>query len=118
MAALYKTWSWTRRVGFDMTASRVLAVAVTLSLYKVGFPQYYMVLFVLGSYWLVADHARLSNRAPLIATFCLYFAWIAYFDLRIYENRINDLVEWVGAPTFLLARLLITSIVGAGTRRA
>lgn len=114
--ALYKAWSWCRRVDFEMAASCVLAVAVTLSLYKVGFPQYYMVLFVMGSYWLVVDHARLSNRPALIASFCLYFVWITHFNIRIYENRIGGLVEWAGAPTFILAGLLVVSIIRSGPR--
>jgi len=116
LAALYKAWSWTREVHFETAAACVLAVAVTLALYKVGFPQYYMVLFLMGSYWLVADHERLSNRLPLIASFCAYFAWIAYFDTLIYMGRIGPMSDWVGAPTFLLATLLIVSILRSGPR--
>lgn len=116
LAVLYKAWSWSRRVHFETAASCVLAVAVTLAFYKVGFPQYYMVLFLMGSYWLVADHDRLSNRLPLLASFCAYFIWIAYFDASIYGNQISWLDHWVGAPTFLLACLLVVSIVRSGPR--
>jgi len=116
LLALYKAWSWTRLVGFETAASCVLAVSVTLALYKVGFPQYYMVLFVMGSYWFVGDYGRLSNRAPLVACFCVYFAWISYFNVLIFQKRIYGLVEWVGAPTFLLACLLVVSIARSGPR--
>jgi|GEM_PF-867176 len=117
LAALYKAWSWSRRVEFETAASCVLAVAVTLLLYKVGFPQYAMALFVMGSYWLAADHDRLRNRLPLIAAFFAYFAWIACFDVLMVMDRLGPIVEWVGAPTFALGCLLVAAIVCSGPRR-
>lgn len=116
LLALYKAWSWSRRVEFETAAACVLAIAVTVLLYKVGFPQYAMVLFLMGSYWLVADHDRLRHRLPLIASFCAYFAWIGYFDVLMVQERIAWMLEWVGAPTFVLGCLLVVSILFAGPR--
>lgn len=118
MAALYKTWSWTRRIRFETAASCVLGVTVTLLLYKVGFPQYPMVLFMLGSYWLVRDHQTLTNRRMLIAAFCGYFAWIAYFDVLMYRERFEGLTDWAGVPTLLLGCLLVGCVIRSGPRDA
>ena len=114
LAALFKTWTWTRRVRFETAASCVLVVTVTLLLYKVGFPQYPMVLFMLGPYWLVRESETLSHKRMLTAAFCGYFAWIAYFDVMMYRDRIAQFVEWVGVPTFILGSLLIVCIIRSG----
>lgn len=104
-------WTWTRRRRFEMFASCVLVVTVTLLLYKVGFAQYPMVLFVLGVYWFIRDHATLRRRVPLVASFCAYFLWIAHFDYLLSTNQVYRDVEWDGLPTFGLGCLLIASIV-------
>ena len=106
-------WNWTRRRGFEMFASCVLVVTVTLLLYKVGFAQYPMVLFVLGVYWFVRDHATLRRRLPLVASFCGYFAWVTYFDVLLCTDRADRILDWAGLPTFLLGCLFIASIVRA-----
>lgn len=113
LMALAWLWSWTRRTGFEMFASCVLAVTVTLVLYKVGFAQYPMALYALGAYWLVRDHATLKHRAPLAAAFCAYFAWVMYFDVLLWEEKVYPLIDWAGLVTFALGGLLVVSIVRA-----
>jgi Glycosyltransferase family 87 len=113
LATLIWLWSWTRRRRFEMFASCVLAVMVTLLLYKVGFTQYPMVLFVLGAYWFVRDHETLRRRVQLVAAFCAYFAWIAYFDVLMVAQRLHEVMEWAGLVTFVLGGLLVASIVRA-----
>lgn len=113
LIALAWLWTWTRRRSFEMFASCVLVVTVTLLLYKVGFTQYPMVLFVLGAYWFVRDRATLRRRVPLVASYCAYFAWIAYFDVLVCTNRVFRNVDWEGLPTFCLGCLLVASIVRA-----
>ncbi|AMV39968.1 hypothetical protein [Planctomyces sp. SH-PL62] len=114
--ALYQAWSWTRRTGFDPLASCVLAVTTTLALYKVGFPQYYMVLFLLGPYWFVRDRAKLVRRGPLAAAYLACFGWIAWFDVRIARETLSGLTNWVGLPTFALMLALLASVALAGPR--
>jgi hypothetical protein len=116
--ALYRTWSWTRRTGFDPLASCVLAVATTLLLYRVGFPQYYMVLFLLAPYWFVRDFARLAHRGPLATAYVACFAWITWFDVRLAREDYARLVDWVGMPMFALMLAFVVSIALAGPREA
>ena len=106
-------WAWTRRRRFETFSSCVLAATATLLLYKVGFAQYPMVLFVLGAYWFVRDHATLRRRLPLVASFCAYFAWVTYFDYLLYADRSYRIEQWGGLPTFCLGCLLMVSIVRA-----
>jgi len=113
LATLAWLWTWTRRTGLEMFASCVLAVTTTLVLYKVGFPQYSMVLFVLGPYWLVRDHAALRRLPALIAAFCAYFAWVGWFDVLIVRERTFAVAEWAGLVTLVLGGLLAASIVRA-----
>jgi hypothetical protein len=113
LIALAWSWSWTRRTQFEMFASCVLTVTVTLWLYKVGFAQYPMVLFVLGAYWFVRDHETLQRRVPLVLAFCAYFAWVAWFDVLLLRGQELRVVEWAGLVTFVLGGLLVASIVRA-----
>ncbi|APW63410.1 glycosyltransferase family 87 protein [Paludisphaera borealis] len=113
LIALAWLWSWTRRRRFEMFASCVLAVSVTLALYKVGFAQYPMVLFVLGAYWIVRDHATLRRQAPLITVFCAYFAWLGYFDVLMSLDDLYWIMDWAALPSFVLGCLLAISIVRA-----
>ncbi|WP_165249718.1 hypothetical protein [Paludisphaera soli] len=116
LLALYRAWSWTRRMGFEPLASCVLAVATTLLMYKVGFPQYYMVLFLIAPYWFVRDFARLAHRGPLATAFLACFAWISWFDLRLAREDPGPLVEWVGVPTFALMMAFVVWVAVAGPR--
>jgi hypothetical protein len=111
LATLAWLWTWTRRTGFETLASCVLAVTATLVLYKVGFPQYPMVLFVLGPYWFVRDHEALRRRPALIASFCAYFAWVGWFDVLIVKERTFSVSELAGLVTLALGGLLAASIV-------
>ncbi len=116
LLALYYAWSWTRRTGFDPLASCVLAVATTLLLYKVGFPQYYMVLYLLAPYWLLRDFARIAFRGPLTAAYLACFAWSSWFDVRLAREDAALLIDGVGVPTFALMLAFVAWVAIAGPR--
>ncbi|MDG3004170.1 hypothetical protein [Paludisphaera mucosa] len=116
LLALFGAWRWTRRTGFGTLASCVLAVATTLLLYKVGFPQYYMVLFLLAPYWFVRDYATLTHRGWLAAAYAAGFALVAWFDVRIARESVHIMVDWVGLPMFVLMLAFIAAIAAAGPR--
>ncbi len=97
---------------------------VVVLLYRVGFPQYQMVPFVLASAWLVrhgGDPGR--STAPVVAM-TLHFGWIAAVD-TVYMLDETDLLlgYWFplrdigGLPTFLLGSALLGCIVHAATPR-
>ena len=117
-------WCWWRRVG--PAASSTMAVLTTLLFYRVGFPQYQILLLLLASYWLVAE--RRPRRDPFLATALgLYFGWLALFDV-FYASvggvlHPGDRFAWVedvvGLPTFLLGVALLVAIArDAGRHRS
>ena len=98
----------------------MLAIATTLLFYKVGFPQYQMVLFVLASYWVVARSKQIRNRVPLYVSLGCYFGWLGIFDVIECTKGVDfhSMQEWAGLPTFLLGCGLIVCIVRASTTQA
>lgn len=116
LLGLFTAWRWARRTGLEPVAASVLAVAVTLSLYKVGFPQYYMVLYLLAPYWFVREYAALKNRGWLMAAYLATFLWISRYDLLMAKNLQGRADEWIGAATFPLMAGLVAAIAAAGRR--
>jgi hypothetical protein len=114
--ALYKAWQWSRRGAIAPRASCSLAAAITLALYKVGFPQYYMLLFLSVPNWLVREFPSLRRRLPLAAAYVAAFGWIGWFDMVIVRRDPSGLDDWVGLPTFVLMSLLIAAIIAAAPR--
>ena len=117
LAALLLTWSWARRNAIGPLASSVVAVLVTLLFYQVGFPQYQMVLFVLGSYWAVRYRPVIRNGAALWIAMVCYFAWLSVFDLIDSFGRLQSsfIPEWAGVPTFLLGCVLLIRSMRSAT---
>jgi Glycosyltransferase family 87 len=114
-------WSWLRKP--DIETSALVAVLVLVVSYRVGYPQYQMVPFVLGSAWLLGHWDRLKNRtAPLVAM-ALYFGWLAAFDVdymlddawkvNIYLDSLQDAA---GLPTFLLGLALVVCVALSAAR--
>ncbi len=95
----------------------MLAITTTLLFYKVGFPQYQMVLFVLASYWVAARSKQIRNKMPLYVSLGCYFGWLGIFDLIECTKGVDfhSMQEWAGLPTFLLGCGLIVCIVRALT---
>jgi hypothetical protein len=121
LLALLRAWSWSRPKGIDPAASSVLAVLTTLLFYRVGFPQYQMVLFVLISDWLIRDAGRLHGATALVVAAGSYFGWLAFFDvLDCFVEVSNPAIEdAVGLPTFVLGSVLVACVVRSayGMRR-
>jgi hypothetical protein len=104
----------------DVGASALVAVLVLLLFYRVGFPQYQMVPFVLGSAWLLRHWDRLRNRAALIAAMALYFGCFTVLDVvYMLSDAWNVVVDWEslqdtgGLLTFLLGLAFLGSVVAA-----
>jgi hypothetical protein len=120
--ALLRVWSWSRVRRPGVEASAVVAVATVVLLYRVGFPQYQMVPFVLASAWALGQWERLRRRTALAVAMACYFGWLAAFDVyyMLHEDwhmqrgwyYIQDLV---GLPTFLLGCAYLAAAVRAAT---
>ncbi|MFO0891766.1 MAG: glycosyltransferase family 87 protein [Isosphaeraceae bacterium] len=116
---LLRTWSWYREKGVTTEAASVLALFVTVLLYRVGFAQYQMVPFMLVSWWLVRHGRDIDRRTPLLISLGAYFAWLSVFDL--YESRFGvdaaNMQDWVGLPTFILGWCVVACLVRSAPRR-
>jgi hypothetical protein len=87
--------------------------------YKVGFPQYWMVLFLLASAWAFRDREVLAVRPILTVALVAYLAWLGCYNLL--SAAIDGIVRpggrwsWVedvvGLPTFLLGVFLLGSLL-------
>lgn len=108
-----RAWSWGRLRQIDARSLSALAVLTTLLLYKVGFPQYQIVWFVVATSWVVHDFRAIPHLRTLIAAMLLYFGWIAAFNLIESSRGIGFLrmEDWVGLPTFLLGVALVVCTV-------
>ncbi|WP_165064657.1 glycosyltransferase 87 family protein [Paludisphaera rhizosphaerae] len=115
--ALYQAWQWSRRNEVSPRAACTLAAATTLALYKVGFPQYYMLLFLAAADWFVREYATIRRRLPLAAAYLGLFSWIGWFDQLIVRRDPAPLDDWVGVPTFILMVSLIAATI-VETRKA
>jgi hypothetical protein len=114
--ALIFVWSQIRRI--DVSTSTVLAVLTTLMFYRVGFPQYWMVLLLLVSSWVLRHGEALAARPILKVALLAYLGWLGFFDL--FYAAIGGIVwpggRWtwvedvVGLPTFLLGAFLLGSL--------
>ena len=121
LVALFGAWRWSRLKKPDIEAASLVAVLVLVLLYRVGYPQYQMVPFVMATAWLLARWDRLPHRKALVAAIALYFGWLSVFDV-IYmlsdtwgiEVGWNQLEEFSGLPTFILGSALVACVVRAG----
>jgi hypothetical protein len=120
LLALVGAWRWSRYRKLDVEASAVVAVVITVLLYRVGYPQYQMVPFVLGTSWLIGHWDRLRNRRALVVATTCYFGWLAAFDVYYYRAdfwNINldgtGVREMVGLPTFLLGCSYLASLIAS-----
>jgi Glycosyltransferase family 87 len=115
-------WSWWRARKPDVEATAVVAVTITVLLYRVGYPQYQMVPFVLTAAWAVRHRDRLRNRTALAVAMAAYFGWLAAFDVYyvLVEQYRMDLAwgyvrEVAGLPTFFLGCAFLAAAVRAAT---
>jgi hypothetical protein len=111
--ALAQEWTWCRRRVIDPAAAAVLAVLMTFLLYRVGFPQYQMVLFVLLSDWGLRKLGHLNGQWLLILASVSVFSWFAFFDVLdcIIEIKNGWIEDAVGLPSFLLGSFLAVCVI-------
>jgi hypothetical protein len=110
-------WCWKRRVG-PATAA-VLAVLSTLIFYQVGFPQYHVILLMLGATWAVREGPDLRAEPKLRLTIGMYLAFFGTFE--VFMAAIGGVVhpedpwgwvdEVVGLPAFLVQAPLLTALI-------
>jgi hypothetical protein len=72
-------WCVLRRIGPALSAT--LAILVTLLLYRSGYFNYYMVPFLLISYWVVSEWQQLREHSAMAALLGGYFGLLAIFEL-------------------------------------
>src|SRR5271165_7160138 len=113
LMALLWAWLWVRKRMIEPAPAAVLAVLVTLMFYQVGFAQYYMVLFVIASYWMMSARGAIREATQLWVALGCYFGWLSIFDVILSTTNIDSkgMQEWIGLPTFLLGCFLLVSIV-------
>lgn len=111
--ALLGAWWWCRTRRTDPATAAVLAMLLTMLLYRNGFPQYQMVLLMLTSYWIAEEWGRRRRRTALALALAAYFGWLVAFELVYYwiEDTSPRFEEAVGLPTFVLGCLLVACIV-------
>jgi hypothetical protein len=113
VVALLTAWWWCRSRRVGPATGAVLSLLVTLLLYRNGFPQYQMVLFMVASYWICETWHERRHRTALAVAFIGYFGWISIFDF-IY-NQIGDssvrFENAVGLPTFLLGGAFLVCLI-------
>lgn len=95
---------WCRSRRTDPATAGVLALLVTLLLYRSGFPQYQMVLLMLASYWVAQTWDTRRHQTALAIALVGYFGWIAAFDVAysLIGDGTPQLEDAVGLPTFVL----------------
>jgi hypothetical protein len=127
LLAMCGVWCWFRARKPDVQTTAVVVVLVLLLGYRVGYPQYQMVLFVLAAGWLLGqwDRIRLRSRIAVVIAMALYFGWIATFDVAyMLVDAWNANIDWEGwqdmsgLPTFLLGLAFIGCAARAAMRPA
>jgi hypothetical protein len=120
LLALGCAWMWARIREPDVEASAAVAAAITVLLYRVGYPQYQTVPFVLGSAWAVHRWDRLRGRILLALAMAGDFGWLAAFDvyyMLVDQWHLNSAWAQVqdlsGLPTFLLGCAFVAAVVRA-----
>jgi len=115
--ALWLAWTRARRSAIGPMASSVVAVLVTLLFYQVGFPQYQMVLYVLGSYGALRFRAEIRHGTALWIAMACYFGWISAYDIiEAFKSIDSTLIPlWAGLPTFLLGCVLLICCLRSAT---
>jgi hypothetical protein len=125
VVALLWLWAWCQLRKVDATSSAALAVLATLLFYKVGFPQYQIVLFLLLTYWATRGPSRPRGGLPVAIAAGCYFAWIASFDVFYWaiggfiigpDRPWGRVGEVAGLPTFLLGCVLLACLLRASDR--
>lgn len=110
--ALSGAWFWCRARRTDPATSALLAALITLLLYRNGFPQYQMVLFMLASYWVAATWGQRRHRTALAIALIGYFGWIIAFDVMycLIGDGWPRFEDAVGLPTFVLGAALVACV--------
>jgi hypothetical protein len=113
---VFLTCLWRRT---EPATSALLAVITTLLFYKVGFPQYQMILFLLMACWMRYHWRELTEHRGLAVAIASYFGWLTLFDsLYCYIGGgyiqgpwFDWLSDWAGLPTFGLGGFLLVSLL-------
>lgn len=113
---LFLAWRRARRDELDPATAGILAVAATLTLYKVGFPQYFMVLYMLVPYWFVREYPTLRNRGWAVAAYLSALGWVSLYDVWMARGVHHVADDWAGFATLPLMAALVAAIVAAGRR--
>lgn len=118
--ALLGVWWWCRTRQPDPATAAVLAMLVTLLLYRNGYPQYQMVLLMLASYCVAQTWEQRRHRTALAITLVGYFGWIVVFDVTysLIGEGVPTFEDLVGLPTFALGCALGACIVWSEPQRS
>ena len=123
LSALGITWWWCRDRKPDLETTAVVVILVLLLFYRVGYPRYQMVLFVLSAAWLLAKWEHFRHRTALVAAMVLYWTWITACDVAyMLEEACDVFVNWeaieysAGGPTFVVGLVLLACVVCAAPR--
>jgi hypothetical protein len=119
---LLLAWSWSHARRPSLEASAAIAALTTVLLYRVGFPQYHMVPWVLASSWALGNWGSLPGRALLGVGLGGSVAWLATFDvgnLVFGDDPTNPtwarIDEYAGLTTFLLEGIFLAGMVRSAT---
>lgn len=111
---------WRRK---DLATSSLAALLVTLVFYRVGYPQYQIVLYGLAVYWYCRDPGILRSSPGLALALGLYLGWLALFDMIYVVIGTSARWSWfvsdlAGLPTFGIGLVLWIRLLTAGRSKA
>ncbi|MBA2459931.1 MAG: DUF2029 domain-containing protein [Gemmatimonadales bacterium] len=108
-ALLVVMLAWRRA---HVVVSVVVTFMVLFALFKLGHPQFQMLVFVMVPYLLLTLPARTRGNRVLLKTLGVYVAWFSFLDLlyvagnQLREPPWVELREVLGLPTFVLTLIV------------
>jgi len=102
-------WCVLRRTGLALSAA--LAVSITLLFYRMGYINYYMVLFFLILYWLVSQWEQSEQHPVAAALLSGYFALLAILDIVHWSMGEVEVYRSIFVFKFLLGCDLFVGLI-------
>jgi hypothetical protein len=97
------TWTMLRHLGPALLA--IFAVLVTLLLYRVGYTNYQMVLFLLISYWSTSRWSEVREHSVLVVLLFAYFGFLGIVEIAIWRG-------FVGYAHYSMIVVLLKFVLG------
>jgi hypothetical protein len=117
-------WCTFRQV--ELSLSATLAILVTLLLYRVGFPNYYLVFLCVVSYWVVSEWRCFGTKSVLAALLIGFFNFLAVAVLSyrlgitgyiFYSTKVIALLQFLLGCTILAGLIWLSASSARSARK-